>query len=127
MSYGSITEPREEVWTAPAGSPPPMTLTQPRHPPAMLDANARGSLQAEELLGKSECQLLPCFDQTHSMEGIGLLPAESDFECVELARPQLTHPIAGKLELASSLSPLWVCSRHSPNNLSPLWVYLSPN
>jgi hypothetical protein len=116
-------EPREEVWTAPAGSPPPMTLAQPRHPPTTLDANARGTLQAEKLLGKSKCHLLPCFDQTHPMEGIELLSAESDL----LARPQPTHPTAGELSLASSLSPLQACSRHSPDNLSPLRVYLSPN
>jgi hypothetical protein len=61
----------------------------------MLDANARGTLQAEELLGKSKCQLLPFFDQTHSMEGIEPLPAEGELECLELARPQ---PITGELE-----------------------------
>ena len=81
-----------------------MTLAQPRHPPAMLDANARGTLQAEELLGKSECKLLPCFDRTHSMEGIELLPAAgSEFECLRLAHPQPTHPMAGELPIAGRI------------------------
>ena len=83
-----------------------MTLTQPRQPPAMLNASARGTLQAEELLGKSKCQLLPCFDQTHSMEGIELLPAESDFECPELDRPRPTLPIVGDLESSEQPQPV---------------------
>ena len=82
-------------------------------------------------MGKSKCQLLPFIDQTHSMEGIEPLPDEGELECLELARPQPAitseleselrgrpQPLLANLSLVSGLSPLRVCSRHSPDNLS---------
>jgi hypothetical protein len=103
---------------SPCGQPTTNDTRTASTPPDHVDANARGTLQAEELLGKSKCHLLPCFDQTHPMEGIKLLSAESDLECLELARPQpiagvlesklrgRTHPIAGELESSEQPQPI---------------------
>ena len=67
----------------------------------MMDATAKGTLHAEELLGESTCKHLSFIHQTNPMEGIEPTITAGKFSCSE--QP---HPIVGAFESSKFAQPI---------------------